>query len=193
MVDGPKENGFAAGVDVAGAAVVAALVAAGAVVAPPWLKPPKSGFDAEAELVCVCVGAADAWVAGGSKEKAGLGAAAVSDAAGFENRFEPALSLERAAPNNDGVVPDDVCCDVAGVDAVGTADVVAGGPKEKGEFGASVVAGAAGVDAEVDSAGFGAPKLNSPVAGLDPNSPPDGAEDPVAGASGFGKPNVGFD
>lgn len=94
-----------------------------------------------------------------------MGAAAASDPAGFENRFEPVLSLEGAAPNKDGVVPDDVCCDVAGVEAGRAVDVVAGGPKEKGDVGASVVAGAAGVDAEVDSAGFGAPKLNPPVAG----------------------------
>jgi hypothetical protein len=194
VVDGPKENGFVAGADVAGAVVVVApVVAAGAVVAALWLKPPKSGFDAGAELVCACVSGADVWVEGGPKEKVGLGAAAVSDAAGFENRMDPVFSCGEAAPNNDDMAPDDVCCDVADVDVVGAAVVVVGGPKEKADFGASVAAGAAGVDAEVDSAGFGAPKLNPPVAGLDPNSPPDGADDPVAGASGFGKPNVGFD
>jgi hypothetical protein len=187
VVDGPKENGFVAGADVAGAVVVVALVvAAGAV-------PPKSGFDAGAELVCACASGADVWVEGGPKENVGFGAAAVSDAAGFENRVDPVFSCGGAAPNNDGMAPDDVCCDVADVDVVGAAVVVVGGPKEKVDTGASVAAGAAGVDAEVDSAGFGAPKPNPPVTGLDPNSPPDGADDPVAGASGFEKPNVDFD
>lgn len=126
-------------------------------------------------------------MAGGPKEKAGLAGAADSVVASFPKRPEPVFCFG-TSPNKDGVLADVVACDAG---AVGAADVLdeleAGGAKEKVGLGGSlldvVVFSAAG--AGVDSAGFeGAPKLNPPDAGLEPKSPPEGAEDVAAGSVG---------
>lgn len=200
VVAGPNENPFAAGADVAVALLVVAapVSAAGVELPPPRLRPPNSGLDAGSGVVCA--GAAEVCVEDGPNENAGFAAgagsvvvaAAVAGAAGFEKRLV-LLSFAGAAPNNEGAVPGAAGCAVAGVGAVGAA---AEGPKENAGLGASEVVVDAGVEDGVVSAGFGAPKLKPPVAGLDPNRPLEGAADagagadgPLAGASGFVKLN----